>query len=115
MKQDPSNLLKEALKLPPEGRAALAGALLDSLDQTLDQDAEAAWEAEMDRRLRDLDSGAVRPIPWSEARLKISGGNGAAPRSSPRSCAGSTGSIQLVLRSEPYCGRGFPSGAGPSR
>ena len=73
MKQDPSNLLKEALKFPPEGRAALAGALLDSLDQTLDQDAEAAWEAEIDRRLRDLDSSAVRPIPWSEARLKISG------------------------------------------
>ena len=67
MKQDPSNLLKEALKLPPEGRAALAGALLDSLDQVVDQDAEIA------RRLRDLDSGAVRPIPWSEARLKISG------------------------------------------
>jgi putative addiction module component (TIGR02574 family) len=73
MKQDPSNLLKEALKLPPEGRAALAGALLDSLDQEVDQDAEAAWEAEIDRRLRDLDSGAVRPIPWSEARVKISG------------------------------------------
>jgi len=37
MKQDPSNILKEALKLPPERRAALAGALLDSVDQELDQ------------------------------------------------------------------------------
>ena len=73
MKQDPSKLLKEALKLSPEGRAALAGALLDSLDQEVDQDAEAAWEAEIDRRLRDIDSGAVQPVPWSEARLKISG------------------------------------------
>ena len=73
MKQDPTNLLKEALKLPPEGRAALAAALLDSLDHEVDQDSEAAWEAEIDRRLRDLDSGAVRPIPWSKARLKISG------------------------------------------
>jgi putative addiction module component (TIGR02574 family) len=74
MKQDPSNLLKEALKLPPEGRAALAGALLDSLDQEVDQDAEAAWEAaEISRRLRDLDSCTVRPMPWSEAHLKISG------------------------------------------
>ena len=73
MEQDPSNLFKEALKLPPERRAALAAALLDSLDQEVDQDAEAAWEAEIDRRLRDLDSGAVRPIPWSEVRLKISG------------------------------------------
>jgi hypothetical protein len=58
MKQDPTNLLKEALKLPPEGRAALAAALLDSLDHEVDQ---------------DLDSGAVRPIPWSKARLKIFG------------------------------------------
>jgi putative addiction module component (TIGR02574 family) len=57
----------------PEEKAALAGALLDSLDQEVNQDAEAAWEVEIDRRLRDLDSGAVRPIPWSEARLKTSG------------------------------------------
>ena len=73
MKQDPRNLLKEALKLPAEGRAALAGALLESLDQEVDQDAEAAWEAEIHRRLQDLDSGAIRPIPWSESRLKITG------------------------------------------
>ena len=73
MKSNSNNLLKEALKLPPEGRAALAGALRDSLDQEVDQDAEAVWEAEIGQRLRDLDSGGVRPIPWSEARLKISG------------------------------------------
>ena len=73
MKQNPNHLLQEALKLPPEGRAALAGALLDSLDQEVDQDAETAWEAEIGRRLRDLDSGTVRPMPWSEARGKISG------------------------------------------
>jgi putative addiction module component (TIGR02574 family) len=73
MKQNQTNLLKEALKLPAEGRAALAAALLDSLDQEVDQDSEAAWDAEIDRRLRDLDSGTLRPIPWSKARLKISG------------------------------------------
>lgn len=73
MKQDPNNLLKEALKLPPELRAALAGSLLDSLDQEVDEDAEAAWHAEIDRRLRELDSGAVKPVPWSEARRRISG------------------------------------------
>ena len=73
MKQDPNDLLKEALKLPPEARAALAGSLLDSLDQEVDEDAEAAWHAEIDRRLRELDSGTVKPIPWSEARRRISG------------------------------------------
>lgn len=71
MKQDPNNLLKEALKLPPEARAALAGSLLDSLDQEVDEDAEAAWHAEIDRRLRELDSGKVKTVPWAEARRRI--------------------------------------------
>ncbi len=73
MKQDPTDLLKEALKLPPEARAALAGYLLESLDQEVDEGAEAAWQVEIDRRLRELDSGKVKPIPWSEARRKIAG------------------------------------------
>ena len=73
MKQDPTDLLKEALKLPPEARAALAGCLLESLDQEVDEDAEAAWQVEIDRRLREIDSGKVKPIPWSEARRKITG------------------------------------------
>mgnify|MGYP001220109323 CR=1 FL=1 len=73
MKQDSDDLLKAALKLPPEARAALAASLLDSLDQEVDEGAEAAWQKEIDRRLRELDSGAVKPIPWSEARRRISG------------------------------------------
>jgi len=73
MKQKPNDLLKEALKLPPEARAALAASLLDSLDQEVDEDAEAAWHAEIDRRLKELDSGKVKPVPWSEARRRISG------------------------------------------
>jgi len=73
MKQDPTDLLKEALKLPPEARAALAGCLLESLDKEVDEGAEAAWQVEIDRRLREIDSGKVKPIPWSEARRKITG------------------------------------------
>ncbi len=64
-------LLDEALKLSPEKRAALAGSLLDSLDQDVDEDAEAAWAVEIKRRLRDLDNGTVKLIPWAEARRKI--------------------------------------------
>ena len=73
MKQDSTELLKEALKLPPEARAALAGSLIDSLDQEVDEGAEAAWEAEIGRRLTELDSGRVSPIPWAEARRRIAG------------------------------------------
>jgi putative addiction module component (TIGR02574 family) len=73
MKSDSAELLKEALKLPPEARAALANFLLDSLDQDVDEDAEAAWQVEIDRRLRELDSHSVKAIPWAEARRRIAG------------------------------------------
>ncbi|MDP6085593.1 MAG: addiction module protein [Nitrospinota bacterium] len=73
MNGDPTRLLEEALKLPQDARAALAASLLDSLDQEVDEDAESAWQAEIDRRLRELDSGRVKPVPWSEARRRIAG------------------------------------------
>jgi putative addiction module component (TIGR02574 family) len=73
MKQNIADILKEALKLPPEARAALAGTLLDSLDDTVDQDAESSWEAEILLRLKEIDEGKVKLMPWFEARTKISG------------------------------------------
>jgi putative addiction module component (TIGR02574 family) len=73
MNPDPSKLLQEALKLSPEARAALATSLLESLDEAVDEEAEAAWAEEIAKRIRDLDSGAVTPVPWSEARRMILG------------------------------------------
>ena len=72
MSPDVSELLKKALALPPEARAALAGSLLDSLDDTVDASAEEAWNREIARRIKELDSGKVKPIPWAEARRQIS-------------------------------------------
>ena len=66
-------LLKKALALPPESRAALAGSLIESLDEIVDADAAEAWELEIARRIRDVDSGRVTCVPWSEARRKIIG------------------------------------------
>lgn len=45
------------MQLPPEGRAALAGSLLESLDEKLDADVEAAWEEEIARRVADAFCG----------------------------------------------------------
>jgi len=61
------------MKLPPEARAALAGSLIESLDRGVDEGAEAEWEAEITRRLTELDSFQASPIPWSEVRRIISG------------------------------------------
>ncbi len=73
MKQDIAEILKKALGLPPEARAAIAGSLLDSLDRAVDEDAESAWEDEVLLRLKDIDEGKARLVPWAEARREIAG------------------------------------------
>ena len=54
-----------------KARAALAGSLLVSLDTEVDEDAEAAWATELNRRVAELDSGAVKTIPWAEIRRRL--------------------------------------------
>jgi putative addiction module component (TIGR02574 family) len=71
MKENIAEILKQALQLPPEARAALAGSLLDSVDEPLDLDAESAWETEIAARIREIDEGKVTLIPWAEARARI--------------------------------------------
>jgi putative addiction module component (TIGR02574 family) len=71
MKPDIDDLLKKALALPPEGRAALAGSLLESLDEEVDASAEEEWSQEIARRIEEIDSGKVKPIPWEAARREI--------------------------------------------
>jgi putative addiction module component (TIGR02574 family) len=71
MKRDVAAILNEALKLPGDARAALAEALLASLDSHVDQDNESAWAAEIDRRVAELDAGTVSTIPWAEVRNRL--------------------------------------------
>jgi len=68
---DQKRVFQDALELPAEARAALAAELIATLDDEIDTDAEAAWSREIRRRLDEVDSGAVRPIPWAEARRRI--------------------------------------------
>jgi putative addiction module component (TIGR02574 family) len=71
MRRDPAEILKDALELPAEGRAALTDSLLESLDSEVDEDAEAAWQQEIHRRLDELDSHQVAPQPWSDVRRRL--------------------------------------------
>jgi putative addiction module component (TIGR02574 family) len=72
MTQQTSELLQKALSLSEEERAELAGSLIESLDATVDQAAEAAWNEEIARRIADLDSGKAKTIPWEAVRSRIS-------------------------------------------
>lgn len=71
MRRDAAEILKEALALPARDREALAESLFASLDGHLDEDAESAWAAEIDRRVAELDAGAVSTIPWPEVRRRL--------------------------------------------
>jgi putative addiction module component (TIGR02574 family) len=73
MKPMHKKVLEEALRLPAEARAALAGHLLESLDDAVDEDVELAWSKEIARRIDDLDRGKVKTVPWSVARRQILG------------------------------------------
>jgi hypothetical protein len=49
MKRKAAEILRNALALPTEVRAALAGSLLDSLDTDVDDNSQAAWATELNR------------------------------------------------------------------
>ncbi len=65
-------LSEEALILPPDQRLLLARRLLDSVDLEPEPGAEAAWEAEISRRIAGFDAGQSQAIPAGEvfARLR---------------------------------------------
>jgi putative addiction module component (TIGR02574 family) len=69
-----ASVVDENGKITPfseEERAELAGSLIGSLDATVDE-AEAAWNQEIGRRIENLDSGKAKTIPWEEVRSRIS-------------------------------------------
>ena len=64
-------VLADALKLDVEARAELAAELLASLDRPADPDAQAAWEAEIARRVAAIEAGTVKLEPWEDVKRRI--------------------------------------------
>lgn len=71
MPKNATDLLADALRLEPDARAELAAELLASLDGPVDPDAEAAWDAEIARRIEAIETGAIRLEPWAEVKRRI--------------------------------------------
>lgn len=70
MSPEVSNLLKMALSLPADERAALANTLLDSLEPA-DESVQAAWDQEVARRIKNLDEGKAVTVPWEELHHEL--------------------------------------------
>ena len=71
MAQDAQEILDAALKLSDQEKAAIAASLIESLDPDYDEGCDEAWATEIAKRMREVDSGQVKTIPWSEARRMI--------------------------------------------
>ena len=66
-----TDVWKDAAELSEEDRAALAGLLIESLEGEPDPDVEAAWAAEIQKRVAELDAGTVQSIPWEQVRQRL--------------------------------------------
>ncbi|KAF0093390.1 MAG: hypothetical protein E1N59_2893 [Puniceicoccaceae bacterium 5H] len=62
-------LCRQALALPKEDRAYLIEQLLASVEQG--KELSPAWQAEIDRRLHDLESGKAQPFPAEEFHARL--------------------------------------------
>lgn len=66
-----TELFEMASALSEQERATLAGLLIESLESEIDPDVEEAWRIEIERRLAELDSGAVETVPWEVVKAKL--------------------------------------------
>ena len=73
MDRNLKDLFQEAVRLPERERATLAGLLIETLDPAPEEEIQAAWSAEIARRVAELDAGTVATIPWEQVRDELFG------------------------------------------
>lgn len=71
MSKTTDDILNNAMRLSTAERAELAAALLASLDGEPEDAVEAAWAAEIQRRVERVRSGEAKGRPWSEVRERL--------------------------------------------
>jgi putative addiction module component (TIGR02574 family) len=62
MKDPVSELARRGRELAPDDRERLVDQLLESLNESSVAEIDASWEAEIERRLAEVDGGRVQPI-----------------------------------------------------
>ena len=68
------NLEEQVKKLPQKDRARLAMSLIESLDPGTDEDAEALWLDEAEKRLNAYDAGKTQSRPVNDVIAEIKSG-----------------------------------------
>lgn len=71
MIQNSEKVISEAMSLPPGARALLADRLLDNLDSPGRKEIDRLWAEEAERRIQQIRTGEVEPIPGEEVFKEI--------------------------------------------
>ena len=71
MKISTADIFKQALDLDERDRATLAGLLIESLEEKPNEDLEALWRAEVQRRIAELESGDVEAVAWEDVKARL--------------------------------------------
>lgn len=72
----PKKILEDALSLEPRSRAELAQQLWSSLDSDdeanlAEVDVDPAFARDLERRMAEVESGAVQTVPWSDVKARL--------------------------------------------
>ncbi len=65
------DVAREAIGLPRHQRLSLARLLIDLDDPGSDADVEAAWDVEIQARVRAVQEGCVEGIPYEEVLARV--------------------------------------------
>jgi putative addiction module component (TIGR02574 family) len=61
-------IIDEALELDDNERALIAREMLASLGSA---EVSSEFARELERRIQDIETGAAKPVPWSEVRSEL--------------------------------------------
>ena len=71
MSRDLASIAEDALKLPQHEQLRLARTLLEKSEAEGDQDVEAVWEQEIERRIQLIDGGLAKGRPFADVLRDI--------------------------------------------
>ena len=70
MTRPAKEIVNAAIKLAERDRLQIVEEILASLEPDKDDDVDAAWAAEVERRSQEIKQGIVRPIPWATVKTQ---------------------------------------------
>jgi putative addiction module component (TIGR02574 family) len=71
LSRDLATIAEKALKLPQNEQLRLARTLLENSEASGDEETDAAWEQEIERRIQLIDAGLAKGRPFSDVLRDI--------------------------------------------